>query len=100
MTGTEDHVTWIGTLIGGIAGGVIFAVAWLKRFAAKGIDSEALKQLKAVERKNAEEHAKFDERIKEVEKETWHQKGLLEQINERVGEVLDLMNTQMSHRKN
>lgn len=91
MTGTEDHVTWLGTLIGGIAGGVIFAVAWLKRFAAKGIDSEALKQLKAVERKNTEEHAKFDERIKEAEKETWRQKGVLEQINERVGEVLDLM---------
>ena len=100
MTGTEDHVTWIGTLIGGIAGGIMFGVALLKRFVAKGIDSEALKQLKAVERKNAEEHARFDERIKDTEKETWRQKGVLEQINERVGEVLDLMKAQMSHRKN
>ena len=91
MTGTEEHVTWIGTLIGGIVGGVMFAVAWLKKFAAKGIDSEALKQLKAVERKNAEEHAHFDARLKEAEKETWRQKGVLEQINERVGEVLDLV---------
>lgn len=99
MTGTEDHVTWLGTFIGGIAGGVIFAVAWLKRFAAKGVDSEALKQLKAVERKNAEEHARFDERIKEAEKETWRQKGVLEQINERVGEVLDLVKAFNNNKK-
>ena len=99
MTGTEDHVTWLGTFIGGIAGGVIFAVAWLKKFASKGIDSEALKQLKAVERKNAEEHAHFDQRLKEAEKETWRQKGVLEQINERVGEVLDLVKAFNNNKK-
>ena len=93
MTGTEDHVTWIGTLIGGIAGGIMFGVAFLKRFVAKGIDSEALKQLKSVERKNAEEHERFDWRIRETELETSRQRGVLEQINERVGEVLDLMKT-------
>jgi len=91
MTGAEDHVTWIGTIVGSVVGGIMFGVAWIKRFVAKGIDSEAIKQLKAVERKNAEEHARFDERIKEAEKETWRQKGVLEQINERVGEVLDLV---------
>lgn len=99
MTGTEEHVTWLGTLIGGIAGGVMFAVAWLKRFAAKGVDSEALKQLKAVERKNAEEHDRFDRRIRDTELETSRQRGVLEQINERVGEVLDLMKT-YSHKRN
>ena len=99
MTGAEDHVTWIGTLVGGIAGGIMFGVAWLKRFAAKGIDSEALKQLKAVERKNAEEHDRFDRRIRDTELETSRQRGVLEQINERVGEVLDLMKT-YSHKRN
>lgn len=100
MTGAEDHVTWLGTLVGGIAGGIMFGVAWLKRFAAKGIDSEALKQLKAVERKNAEDHDRFDRRIRDTELETSRQRGVLEQINERVGEVLDLMKSYHHNRKN
>ena len=99
MTGAEDHVTWIGTIVGGIAGGFAVGAAWVKRFVSKGIDSEALKQLKAVERKNAEDHDRFDKRIRDTELETSRQRGVLEQINERVGEVLDLMKS-YSHKRN
>lgn len=88
MTGTEDHVTWIGTLVGGIVGGIMFGAAWVKKFVSRGIDSEALKQLKAVEKKNDEVHHDHEHRIRALEVETGRQGGTLEQISKRLDEIL------------
>ena len=82
---------YAGTLVGGIAGGAAFGWALMRRFAVKGADSEALRQLKAVEKKNDEAHRQFDERLRILEIETARQKGVLQQINERLGEILGLL---------
>lgn len=86
-----DLVGYAGTLVGGIAGGVLFGWTWMKKLAAKGVDAEALRQLKAVEHKNEEAHRQFDERLRVLEIETARQKGVLQQINERLGEILGIL---------
>ena len=91
MTGTEDHVTWIGTIIGSIVGGIVFGAAWVKKFVARGVDSEAIKQLKAVEKKNDEVHHDHEHRIRALEVETGRQGGTLEQISKRLDEILIIL---------
>ena len=91
MTGTEDLVTWIGTIIGSIVGGIVFGAAWVKKFVARGVDSEAIKQLKDVEKKNDDVHHDHEHRIRALEVETGRQGGTLEQISKRLDEILIIL---------
>lgn len=88
---STDLLSYVGTLLGGIVGGAAFGWAWMRRLAARGADTEALRQLRAVERKNEEAHRQFDERLRALEIETGRQRGELHQINERLGEILGLL---------
>ena len=101
MAGAIEFASTIGAAIGGVAGGFAFFWAWARRVAAKGIDSQSLRELRVVEKKNDEAHRQFDERLRALELETSRQKGVLEQINERLGEILGLLrNTNTNARRN
>lgn len=91
MTGTMEFASAIGAAIGGVAGGFAFFWAWARRMMARGVDSQAIRELHAMEHKNEEAHKQFDERLRVLEIETGRQKGVLEQIHARLGEILGLL---------
>lgn len=87
----DAALTHIGMLIGGIVAGAATGVVLMRRLFARGADSQALRELRAVESKNTEAHREFDERLRDLEVETSRQGGILEQINTRLGEILGLL---------
>lgn len=80
-----------GMLLGGVLGGAAAGWAWFKRFAGGAADSRAAQELHAFERKAAEYHRQFDERLRLVEAETARQKGILEQTDKRFEEILQIL---------
>ena len=87
----DAALTHVGMLVGGIVAGAATGVILMRRLFARGIDSQAIRELHVVESKNAEAHRQFDERLRVIEMETSHQQGTIEQINERLGEILGLL---------
>lgn len=87
----DAALTHAGMLIGGIVAGATTGVVLMRRMFARGIDSQAIRELRAVEAKNKEAHQQFDERLRALEIETSRQEGILEQINTRLGEILGLL---------
>ena len=87
----DTALTHAGMLIGGIVGGAAVGAVYVRRLFARGIDSQAIRELHVVEAKNNEAHRQFDERLRVIEMETSRQQGTIEQINERLGEILGLL---------
>ena len=91
---TQQIATLAGSCIGGAIVSGAFAWGYFRRLAATGAakaaDSQALRELHEYERKTAEFHRIVDERLRILEIETGRQKGVLEQIDERLGEILEL----------
>ena len=87
----DAALTHIGMLIGGIVRGAAVGALYVRRMFSRGVDSPALRELHVVGSKNEEAHRQFDDRLRLVEMETSRQQGTIEQINERLGEILGLL---------
>ena len=87
----QQLVSYAGTLVGGLVGGAAFGWGWFRRVAAGAADSQALREMHVIEKKNEEAHRQFDERLRALEIETGRQKGSLEQIDRRLVEILGIL---------
>ena len=87
----DTALTHAGMLIGGIVGGAAVGAVYVRRIFARGMDSQAIRELHVVESKNNEAHRQFEDRLRALEIETGRQQGTLEQINTRLGEILGLL---------
>lgn len=86
-----DIYTHAGALAGGAAAAGVGVWSFMKRFARGAADSQALREVRAVEKKHAERMDGLEKRLQEAEQAGASVAGELKQMNNRLSDIWNFL---------